>query len=312
MRKSTVIVVAGIIGLIGVGLFVYYVTMRTTVPTPRTSASGASDLPDQEEPTSPPAQVLGKPDFTLTAQEYFDELADAFAKDLKAGEGKVDGKAHGHNGEAVRTKFVGKVVEISGVVQWVGLDNFAHPYIGLKIQPRPGMIDRVLECQTFDKVPWAHVSDGQTVRLRGQASGILSLALYGHFYNCIIVEAGPNPAVVATANDLCAALAADAKAATDKFDDKQAIVTGEVIEISKSKPAPGVQGFVAVPMVLLKGAGNAKVTCYFHLYQAKRVEKLHRGEQIKLYGTLHVGLDREIVISRCLLIPPPATPHQRD
>jgi hypothetical protein len=311
MRRSIAIV--ALVSL-GVALILIYLGTRhaAQAPVPVTQPLVAEDR-------SPPPQVLGKPDFTLTAQEYSDELADAldkdrkaFDQDRKAGKGKPDGKSHTHNAEAVRTKFLGKVVEISGVVRWVGLDLFGHSCIDLETQRRGRGFDYGLECRTFDKTPWAHVSDGQTVRLRGQATGSLSADIHGNFYNCIIVEAGPNPAVVATANDLCSALAADAKAATDKFDDKQAVVTGEVIEISKSQPAPGVEGFVAVPMIFLKGAGNAKVICYFHLYQAKRAEKLHRGEQIKLYGKLHVGLDREIVISRCLLIPPPATPHQHD
>lgn len=154
-----------------------------------------------------------KPDFTLTAIQYYAE----FQK----------------NETAAAKKYDGKIVELIGVVAGhIGLVN-GEPYLGLTY--KEGSDYPGVACFTADPQPWLKYGVGQTIKLRGRqdsggpnpnfgggdAEGLPVLA------DCAILEASANPAIPLSVADLEKALA-DRTLATKQYYNKPVWLTGEI------------------------------------------------------------------------------------
>jgi hypothetical protein len=198
----------------------------------------------------PAPQALGKPDFTVTPAEWKAE----FKKDP----------------EAAKAKYKDKVVEMSGTVSSVRPDPYGE--VGRVDLEVPNDAYGV-ECLLADKKPWTKVSPGSKVKVRGKLwdrfSGVLN--------PCQIVEAGPNPAVTVSAQDLAKQFAADRTAARKKYHDKWAYVSGEVAEKSDAEVT-----------LKLKGEGGISVLCSFPPPYKKSLEPVKVGSKVDLFGQLWV------------------------
>jgi len=218
---------------------------------PDGTASG-SDKPKASADTSPAGKDLGSekpkkaPDFSLSAEE----LEAEYQMDKQAAE----------------KKYKGKIIELSGVVERLYGDEPA--FIGL----HAGKRRLGLPCVMTDKEPWARVARGQTVKLRG------SWATQGDLpalYDCMIVDAGPNSAVLLSAAKLAEEYAADPKSVANRYNDKAVILSGEVVENKNDESGR---------IVRLKGTEKVSIELRYGPVFEKRGTNIMAGEVIKVYG----------------------------
>jgi hypothetical protein len=164
---------------------------------------------------APAPQTLGKPDVTVTPAEWHAE----FKKDP----------------EAAKAKYKDKVIEMSGTVSSVRPDPYGE--VGrVNLEVPKDLLG--VECMLADKKPWTKVSPGSKVKVRGKLwdrfNGVLN--------PCEIVEAGKNPAVTLSAQELAKQFAADRKEARKMYDEKWAYLKGEVAEKLDDKVALRLKG----------------------------------------------------------------------
>jgi hypothetical protein len=239
------------------------------------AAPGCSKKEEPPKGGGPPAdgggkgsapQALGKPDLTVTPAEWRAE----FKKDP----------------EAARAKYKDKVVEMSGTVSSVRPDPYGEVgYVNLDV---PNDFEGV-RCVLADKKPWTKVSPGSKVKVKGRSSDRTG----GDLSPCEIVEAGPNPAVVISAQELAKQFAADRKAARKKYDEKWAHVKGEVAEKIADKVA-----------LRLKGEGGISVLCYFPQPYKQMLDAVKAGSKVDLFGELSVfdgPQDKEVTLNKCVV-----------
>jgi hypothetical protein len=198
-----------------------------------------------------------KPDFTLTAKQFREEVV----PDLPPKEGEV----------TPRQKFGGKVVEVSGTVRrfisergraWVRLlaweDRFSGP--------------KEVQCCTRDDEPWGKVVPGQKVTLRGVAPLALGNPV---LMDSVIVGFEPMKATMTPATYLAEEYKASRNATNTKYGGKLIYVSGEVSGVTVDhaggvrvslKTAPGL------PAVVLEfGAAN----------EDYRASSLPKGTKVK-------------------------------
>ncbi len=150
--------------------------------------------------------------------------------------------------------------------------------------------------QLTDPEPWAKLSPGQTVKLRGTC-GFNTTEPY--LVKSVIVEAGPNPAVIITAEQLAEEYAKDRKATLKKYLKKYFIVSGEV-----EKKQERESKFIAV---YLKGSSGIRVECGFpgNSPNSAMTQSIEVGQKIKVFGQLFVTDLQEkdkVALSDCYLI----------
>jgi hypothetical protein len=163
---------------------------------------------------------------------------------------------------------------MSGTVDSARPDPYGQcGYINLEV---PNDFEGV-RCVLADKKPWKKVSPGSKVKVRGKSSEVIS----GDLNPCEIVEAGPNPGVIITAQELARQFAADRKGAGQKYDEKWAYVKGEVAEKTSS------QGCAV--LLKLKGEKDVIVTCCFGEAYKRGLESVKVGSQVDVYGRLQIS-----------------------
>src|SRR5262245_30897758 len=181
--------------LLVVGLCAAGCGQRAPVPT------DGPGKPSPDAPPTPAVASLEKPDFTLDAAAWREE----WKKDRTA----------------AKKKYTGKVVELTGEVVFV-MVQFEGSIAGGDLRSGPGGWVNLkgaqegfpVQCITTDPQPWLTVSEGSKVRVRGRAGKVDAEELV----DCIIVEAGPNPALTATVEQITRDVAADSAAAKEKYD----------------------------------------------------------------------------------------------
>jgi hypothetical protein len=227
-------------------------------------AAGGPSAADGDKKSSP--QALGKADLIVTPAEW----RAAFKKDS----------------QAAKDNYKDKVVEMSGTVSSVRPDPYGLVgYVNLDV---PNDLEGV-RCVLADKKPWRKVSPGSKIKVRGKSSDRFS----GDLSPCAIVEAGPNPALTISAQELAKDFAADRKEARKKYHEKWAHVRGEVAEKLSEKIA-----------LKLKGAGDIWVICYFPQPYKNQLEPVKSGSKVDIFGELSVfdgPQDREVTLNGCAL-----------
>src|SRR5262245_47318053 len=132
-----------------------------------------ADATPAAPPAAPPA-ADAKPDFVFDTAAWREE----WRKDR----------------DAAKEKYAGKVNELTGEVVFVHVE-----WDGLMKSGRGGMVNLKDEkigpvtCITTDPQPWLTAAAGSKVRIRGR-SGIRDGE---ELADCVIVEAGPSPALTA-------------------------------------------------------------------------------------------------------------------
>jgi hypothetical protein len=238
------------------------------------SGCGKTDQPAApgaaESSGSATNDTSGKADFSLDVAQWHTE----FTNDPSAA---VD-------------KYKGKVVEVSGMVEFVSEDPAEQVgCVYLKVDGPP-LQDR---CATTDKKPWLKVSPGSKVKLRGK---VPEFGLPCDLVGAEIVEAGPDPAVVISAQQLAKEYATDSKSATAKLDDKWAHVEGEVVEKTTSNDW--------AVLLKLKGDKEVVVSCCFGDRNKRPLEPVKVGTKVKVFGQLSLWKDKEVFINSSILSDP--------
>ncbi len=193
----------------------------------------------------------------------------------------------GKDPKAAAAKYKGKVIELAGEVELVSEDlteNVGCVY--LKVDGAP-LQNR---CTMRDRKPWLRVAPGSMVKICGT---VPENGLPGDLAAAEIVEAGPNPAVAITADQLAKAYGNDAKSAAEKFDDRWANLQGEVLEKSKAKDC--------AYQLKLKGEGEIVVSCCFSERTAKCLDAVKPGSRVKVFGQLSLWKPKEIFVYSCVL-----------
>jgi hypothetical protein len=227
---------------------------------------GVSDKPNgKTDPGAPPNVDLAKAkaDFSMDAESWHAE----WAKD----------------GEAARTKYKGKIVELNGDVDKPGDDPYCKVgYIYLKV--KKALIG--VRCALDDPAPWLKVGPGCTIKIKG---AVPDFGLSGDLYPCVIVESSPNTCMEITAAQLAKEFAADKKAAEDKYRDKCLIVAAELTGKEPSKIDEGRFVFLN-----LKGDGAVGVKAYVanNSEELKKAnDNLKVGQKLKVCGEAELDQD---------------------
>jgi hypothetical protein len=255
----------------------FFVTALFVIPpyiVARVMLGGALSLAKEQDLTDK------TPDFTMTAADY--------AKETR-------------NRETTREKYSGKVFQLDGVVKSYDRDILTGTpsisLVGTDMEP--------VRCRTIDKEPWASVSPGQQVTIKGRTN-FLS---YPGLIDCIIVKKGDNPAIEITAEQLTQEYAAGVDATNQKYENKYLILTGEVAE-QKPSPAPTHAD------LYFKGSGTVRVKCMIDSHKGglnalgadpKDANSLAppdmTGKQVTLIGKYGLQLDnKQVELSDCELI----------
>jgi hypothetical protein len=266
MRTSTLTSVAlvGLLAALAAGCGRKPVPIDDPGPEENAVKPNPKDGDDFKDSTPPP---LGKTQVSLDAAKWHEE----FKKDS----------------DAALAKYKDKVVELSGVVARVSDDpDDAGGNVFLDVPAETIGI----HCATTDKKPWVKVSPGSKVKIRGRAGEM------GDLHAAQIVEAGPNPGVVISAEKLIQQFLTNRKATKEKYDDKYAYVDGEVVEKTEK------EGSVTLK---LKGEKNILVACNFGSSSNKKeLAKARPGQKAKVFGQFSLfdgDKDTVIYLNTCLL-----------
>jgi hypothetical protein len=108
----------------------------------RSFGAGGTDAKDDT------AAATSSPELAVTARQMYDEY---------------------HNSEAAaRRKYVGKVVEVTGLVWLVQTNELARSYVALTAY---GYVDSAVTCYVVDKAQLASLTKGDTISVVGTVSG---------------------------------------------------------------------------------------------------------------------------------------------
>jgi hypothetical protein len=195
-------------------------------------------------------RLAGAADLTLTADEL--------------------GKEQKNGVAATKTKYKGKVIELTGGVCGINRILSLCPILTLRVK---GETVR-LSIWMIEGNPWDKVLPGQVVKIKvmyGPQPGRADL-LGGPIRE---VTGTPNPSI--TAEELAKAYAADEAAAEKKYGSPNAdalLLTGEIVE--------GTQvNSVGLPEFVLKTGSKLEVSCQMDRESARGLE---RGMRVKLIG----------------------------
>jgi hypothetical protein len=195
------------------------------------------------------------PDYKLTVEEMGEEI-----KKDRAG---------------TEAKYAGKVLELSGVVEFPIVDDGNQsPIFTLKsTKPRTGLETTFsIDCVCDDRSLYGALGREQTVRVRGVYDK------FGRLTPCAVLEKGPDTRVLVTAEQLAADFTANREEARKKYSDKTLVVTGTVTKIK-----PHGEGST-INRLELKGDGKLVVDVGYN--------KAHVADQYKVGDTVKVLTSR--------------------
>src|SRR5262249_8818295 len=174
--------------------------------------------------------------------------------------------------KATKKKYESAALELSGTIGVIvkGYEGEAFLIFSTKGEDPVSRVSALM----VDPEPWAKLSPGQKVKLRRTCR----FTPYQALFESVIVEAGPNPAVVITAERLAEEYAADRKATVDRYLKKYFILSGEVEKKEEHKSK-----FIAV---YLKGKNGIRVECGFpgdSIY-CPMAESIKIGQKVRVFG----------------------------
>jgi hypothetical protein len=220
------------------------------------AGAGSDEAPEGEDgpqedgdqrPEAPlPADI---PVFSLSAEEFF--------------------RGYQRDREAAVRKYTGAVVELRGVVGIMEHDVGGAPAISLKAMDDPVGV----KCITLDAQPWAKVSPGQKVEVRGR---LPDFHVGPALEQCRLKSLEPDPALALDAEQLAAEAAADAVAAMAKYQGKYLRIRGSV---SEKQEAPN-----GTTRVTLAARDGVRVVCQFPPFEKPRVDAMAIGQPLRAIG----------------------------
>jgi len=222
------------------------------------------ELPKETDKGKDPVVVKPKPPPVVVKKERV-KPTDSVALTAEAfgGEFKKDA-------EAAAKKFEAVFVELTGVVNSVG-SRGKEPFVTLDAGPESLSILCLL---AQEKEPWAKISKGQKIKIRGQWP---DFSVQPTLEQCVLVEVGVNPAQEVKAEALAAEFAKNKDAIRKQYADKTLIVTG-VIHTAKPRNDLGAVS------VYLKGPGDVHVDCGFNATDRTEAFTLKEGATVRIVG----------------------------
>lgn len=199
--------------------------------TSRSGAGGAFATTEDPAPIDRQAMLDRKVDFSLTVAEF-----------LQSSKDNILGMAR---------KYGNKVVEVNGVVNYIYASSQNEMQISLvpdKTSVADGEIIDSLICSTIEPEPWAYISKGTNVTLKGfmDSVGI-------NLVNSVIVDAGRDAALRVTADELLSEFIRDRGAASKKYDKRFLRIEGELQVVNEEGTA----------YVDFRVAGENRLRCLF-------------------------------------------------
>ena len=229
-----------------------------------TTISSASPLQGQHANKSAPASVPGE---TRTNSVLQDDSTAAVTADDLYEQFKKDEKA-------TIAKYARVTLQVTGVVRDVDDGPGGRPTISLKA----GGDIVGLTCLMEEKEPWAKVTAGQKVTLRGH---LPPSAIAPAIMDCTFADPAQKPAILLTAEELAKEFLADPKSTLKKYADKGMVVSGVVL---KKEDEPGKYRFV------LRGTDKVSIWCGcgggISDENKQRFEKIEVGKQARVNGQL--------------------------
>jgi hypothetical protein len=200
------------------------------------------------------APTLGKADFTLTSSEL--------------------GAEYQKNFGAIREKYKGKVIELSGVVRWIRRDRDHPDRVQLWLYGATRSPVDMVKCVALDPTPWKTVTPGQNVKIKGKSpdpeyDGQIALV------DCGIVEATGPRSPSLNADQVAREYRTDPVGFTKKYDANSLILSGEIVRLESQDER--------LPFAVLKTAeGKPRVVCHFGDLTEKEKGQLKQGKKIQV------------------------------
>jgi putative nucleic acid binding protein len=242
------------------------VPTSTADPTPPRSSSTTPTTTEKSPlEVKPPPPVAAKPVSAAPVAkkerraptETVALAADVFAAEIRK-----------NPADAAR-KFEPALIELSGVVRAVGARD-QQSYVTLDAGPESLGVLCVLR---NENEPWAKISKGQKIKLRGRWPEAYSQP---GLEACDLVETGPSLALEVKTEALAEEFVKNRDAAKAKYQDKPLIVTGVIVHATKND--------LGAVRLFLQGAGEVRVDCGFDAPDRAEAESLPLGQPVRLAG----------------------------
>jgi hypothetical protein len=150
--------------------------------------------------------------------------------------------------------------------------------------------------ESYDKA--FMLSLGQKVTVRGRYDTAKpkngSVVFAPHLFQCEVAAAGPDPAIVVTAEELTRAFTTDPKAAEAKYKEKPVIVEGKVAQLEHFEDKErGVDGYT----VHLEGSSKDGKPAHVEIFNTTRdVAGLQKGQNARLKGKCVSGTGETVSV----------------
>lgn len=191
-------------------------------------------------------------------------------------------------------KYAGKVIEVNGKIKLVEAaknDGAVAYVVGLDFKKD---LTKGLVCFLLDSSAWSRLGTDQKLTLKGVYNPKLADgAFFGAqaLSDCIIVKAGPTTQIVIDAEKLAQEFEANPRAASDKYESKTMIVSGEILPPDPKNP----------DKLVLKGTKDVRLLCGTYYDHFKKFTG-KPGDKVKVHGRYDIPRSGQIVLSSASLL----------
>ncbi len=183
------------------------------------------------------------------------------------------GKEEHDNAQATRTKYKGKVIELSGTVHHMNRSSALEPLMHLDVKD-----SYYLTVHSADPKPWNRVSPGQSVKLKVMYQ---KTAYSVELVAGSILEVSGEPCPTIDADEFGKARTENPKAFDTKYKDQAVILTGEIVVAAEGYPGK-------MPELSLKAGKNLTIECS---PDSESVRGLRPGMRVKVTGVYDAPRD---------------------
>jgi hypothetical protein len=203
------------------------------------------------------------------------------------------GKEFIADAKTAKAKYKDKWIELSGPVTGVGHRSGDRPFVDLKgpFDPKRGDDFKSISCFIAEKEPWKKYSPQQPVKIFGKFNDFGTNDMY--LVEGVVVEAGADPSLVLSAEQLAKECTADFDGTVAKYKDKYIILSGEIIgKESNDAGAPTLQ---------LKADGKTKVFASLTAFDKELVADWKAGQKVSVVGQFILNLKAgEVYLYHCM------------
>jgi hypothetical protein len=207
---------------------------------------------------------------SLTAEEF----CNAYEKDL----------------DRAFNDYGGKVIELTGVVDFCGRNIYDSVFIKMVV---PGHLLHG-NLGSAHPEPWAIVTPGQAIRLRGKWDTKLSRQGLRFF----VVETDTSHRMTVTPDEVARTFEQDERAAWDHFHKLHLALAGIVEAVDFDDANLGGNRV----NVVVRTKGKLKLNCAFESDERERLRDVAAGQPIRLIGEQPLVANSRLVLLDCFLV----------